>query len=90
MKTGLVELSDGRKFYFDSDGKMKTGRIVVNDDNHDNEVFYFTTSGSIGKRGDGFTGVKDGSLYENGRLVSAEEGMKYAKVTVDGQDLCGQ
>lgn len=40
MKTGLVELSDGRKFYFDSDGKMKTGRIVVNDDNHDNEVFY--------------------------------------------------
>ena len=85
MKTGLVELSDGRKFYFDSDGKMKTGRIVVNDDNHDNEVFYFTTSGSIGKRGDGFTGVKDGSLYENGRLVSAEEGMKYEKVTVDGK-----
>ena len=85
MKTGLVELSDGRKFYFDSDGKMKTGRIVINDDNHDNEVFYFTTSGSIGTRGDGFTGVKDGSLYENGRLVSAEEGMKYEKVTVDGK-----
>lgn len=85
MKTGLVELSDGRKFYFDSDGKMKTGRIVVNDDNHDNEVFYFTTSGSIERRGDGFTGVKDGSLYENGRLVSAEEGMKYEKVTVDGK-----
>ena len=46
---------------------------------------YFTTSGSIGTRGDGFTGVKDGSLYENGRLVSAEEGMKYEKVTVDGK-----
>ena len=29
--------------------------------------------------------VKDGSLYENGRLVSAEEGMKYEKVTVDGK-----
>ena len=29
--------------------------------------------------------MKDGSLYENGRLVSAEEGMKYEKVTVDGK-----
>lgn len=86
MKTGLVELSDGRKFYFDPNGgQMKTGKIVVNDDNHDNVVFYFTTSGSIGTKGDGFTGVKDGTLYEDGQLVSAEEGMKYAKVTVDGK-----
>lgn len=87
MVTGLVEIEDGRKFYFKpDDGRMMTGRVVVNDENHDNEVFYFTTSGSLGNKGDGFTGVKDGSLYDDGVLVQAEEGMKYAKVTVDGKD----
>lgn len=87
MVTGMVEIEDGRKFYFNTDsGKMMTGRVVVNDDNHDNEVFYFTTTGTIGTRGDGFTGVKDGSLYEDGVLIQAEEGMKYEKVTVDGKE----
>lgn len=87
MVTGLVEVEDGRKFYFNpDDGRMMTGRVVVNDENHDNEVFYFTTSGSLGNKGDGFTGVKDGSLYDDGVLVTAEEGMKYDKVTVDGKD----
>jgi len=87
MVTGLVEVEDGKKFYFNpSDGRMMTGRVVVNDENHDNEVFYFTTSGSLGNRGDGLTGVNNGSLYDDGVLVQAEEGMKYAKVTVDGKD----
>lgn len=87
MVTGMVEIEDGRKFYFNtSSGKMMTGRVVVNDENHDNEVFYFTTSGTIGTRGDGVTGVKDGSLYENGVLIQAEDGMKYEKVTVDGKE----
>lgn len=87
MVTGMVEIEDGRKFYFDPDsGKMMTGRVVVNDDDHDNEVFYFTTSGTLGTRGDGFTGVKDGSLYEDGVLIRAEDGMKYEKVTVDGKE----
>lgn len=87
MVTGLVEISDGRKFYFaPGNGKMQTGRVVVNDDEHDNEVFYFTTSGTLGSKGDGFTGVKSGSLYDEGNLVQAEEGMKYALVTVDGKE----
>lgn len=87
MVTGMVEIEDGRKFYFNpSSGKMMTGRVVVNDDDHDNEVFYFTTSGSLGSRGDGVTGVKDGSLYEDGVLIKAEDGMKYEKVTVDGKE----
>lgn len=87
MVTGLIELSDGRKFYFNpSSGAMMTGRVVVNDDEHDNEVFYFTTSGTLGSKGDGYTGVKSGYLYDNGNLICAEEGMKYEKVTVDGHD----
>ena len=84
MYTGLLELNDGRKFYFDENGAMKTGRVVVNDENHDNEVFYFTSSGSLGSKGDGVTGVKNGYLYEEGALVHAEEGMKYQIVEVDG------
>ena len=87
MVTGMVEVEDGRKFYFNPDnGEMMTGRVVVNDDDHDNEVFYFTTTGSLGNRGDGYTGVKDGALYEEGVLIRAEEGMKYEKVSVDGKD----
>lgn len=87
MITGMVEINDGRKFYFDPDsGKMRTGRVVVNDDTYDNEVFYFTTTGSLGNKGDGFTGVKDGSLYDEGNLVQAEEGMKYEKVSVGGKN----
>lgn len=87
MVTGLVEIEDGRKFYFDDDnGKMRTGRVVVNDDEHYNEVFYFTTTGSIGNKGGAFTGVKDGTLYEDGNLVAAEDGMRYEKVRVDGKE----
>ena len=87
MVTGMVEVEDGRKFYFNPDnGEMMTGRVVVNDDDHDNEVFYFTTTGSLGNRGDGYTGIKDGALYEEGVLIRAEEGMKYEKVSVSGKD----
>ena len=86
MVTGLLEIDDGRKYYFNKDGEMQTGRVVVNDDDHDNEVFYFTTTGSIGNKGDGYTGVKDGYLYEEGLLIRAEDGMRYEKVSVDGKD----
>lgn len=87
MVTGLVEVEDDRYFYFDEDnGVMRTGRVNVRDDNYDNQEFYFATSGSIGERGEGVTGVKDGRLYENGMLVAADDGMKYEKVTVGGED----
>lgn len=87
MVTGLVEVDGGKKFYFNPEnGKMMTGRVIVNDENHDNEVFYFTTTGSIGNKGDGITGVKDGCLYENGLLIRAEDGMRYEKVVVDGKE----
>lgn len=63
---------------------MKTGRVVVNDENHDNEVFYFDSTGSLGSKGDGVTGMKSGYLYNEGALVRAESGMKYQVVEVDG------
>lgn len=86
METGLIEAEDNRYFYFDEDnGVMRTGRVVVNDENYDNQEFYFATSGSVGERGEGVTGVKDGRLYEYGMLVAADDGMKYEKVTVAGE-----
>ncbi len=91
MVTGMVEVEDGRKFYFNPDnGEMMTGRVVVNDDDHDNEVFYSRPQVLFGNRGDGYTGVKDGALYEEGVLIRAEEGMKYEKVSVDGKDVVNE
>lgn len=87
MVTGLVEAEDNCNYYFDEDnGVMRTGRVIVNDDNYDNQEFYFATSGSVGERGKGVTGVKDDRLYEYGMLVAADDGMKYEKVTVAGED----
>ena len=87
MVTGLVELNDERRFYFDENtGRLRTGRVMVTDDNYENQEFCFATSGSVGRKGEGVTGEKDERLYDNGILVTAEEGMKYAKVEVDGND----
>ena len=81
MVTGELELSDGRIYYFDESGAMVTGRVEI-----DGETFYYDKSGSLGNIGAGYTGVKDGYLYDNGALVRAEEGLRYEVVTVDGKD----
>lgn len=80
MVTGELELSDGRNYYFDESGAMVTGRVTI-----DGEVFYYDKTGSLGNVGAGYTGVKDGYLYENGSLVRAEEGLRYEVVTVAGK-----
>lgn len=85
MVTGLIE-ADGKNFYFDeNNGTMQTGKMTLYTDEYYNEVFYFATSGSIGKRGAGYNGVKDGYLYDNGLLTKADDGAKYALVSVDGE-----
>ena len=85
LVTGLVE-TDGKIFYFDEDnGQMRTGKVTVYSDDYYNEVFYFATSGSVGTRGAGITGVKDGYLYDDGLLVKSE-GVKYDFATVGDND----
>ena len=87
MVTGMVTLDNNKVFYFDQDnGEMLTGRVTINDDEHDNEVYYFATSGGVGTKGAGYTGVRDGYLYNNGKLVAAEDGMRYQRVSVDGKN----
>ena len=82
LATGLIE-TDGKYFFFDEDdGTLLTGRATITNDQFVDQEFYFATSGVTGKRGAGLTGVKDGRVYENGLLLCAEEGMKYAIVDI--------
>lgn len=75
MKSGLIgfTLSDGTTIsaYFgadDSDGKMKTNRQTnVIEEDGERSTFYFTNSGS-------YTGERNGYLYNQGKLVQAEDG----------------
>ena len=79
--------ANNKYFYFDDEnGQMKTGKMTVYSDEFYNEIFYFATTGSVGERGAGVSGVKDGYLYENGLLVKAEDGMKYALEEVAGKE----
>ena len=75
-------------FYFDEDnGMMRTGRTSISNDEFDEQEFYFATTGTIGKRGGGLTGVKDGRVYENGLMLRAEDGMKYQIVEIRDNDV---
>ena len=83
LMTGLIQVDDGRYFFFDEDnGAMLTGRATISNDEFDEQEFYFATSGSVGKRGAGLTGMKDGRVYDNGLMLQAEEGMKYEIVEI--------
>lgn len=75
MQSGLIGLAqaDGTvvSAYFgadDSDGGMKNDRQTnVIEEDGERSTFYFTTSG-------GYTGVRSGYLYNQGKLVEAEDG----------------
>ena len=51
----------------------------------DGESYYFNKSGALGSSGMGYTGENDDYLYDRGRLVRAEDGLRYEVVTVDGK-----
>ncbi|MBR5268378.1 MAG: hypothetical protein IKU20_09325 [Lachnospiraceae bacterium] len=88
LVTGLIRVNDGRYFFFDEDdGTMVTGRATITTDEFDEQEFYFATSGSIGERGAGFTGMKDSRVYDNGIMLCAEDGMKYeiVEIYVEGE-----
>lgn len=75
MKSGLIGLAqeDGTiiSAYFgadDTDGKMKNNRQTnVIEEDGERSTFYFTTAG-------GYTGERSGYLYNQGKLVQAEDG----------------
>ncbi|WP_124066995.1 cell wall-binding protein [Clostridium sp. E02] len=53
---------------------MQTGKVKVTEGDGDECTYYFSGSGR------GYTGVKDGYLYYQGKLQCAEGGMKYEAI----------
>ena len=89
-RNGLVKIVSGGRVmvgYFGekgSDGRMLTGRNTgIVDDDGKRCTFYFNTSGS--NKGAGFSGEKDGFLYYNGLLVTADGDSRYEVYKVDGK-----
>ncbi|MEY8354108.1 cell wall-binding protein [Lachnospiraceae bacterium 54-53] len=87
MQTGLevVTLEDGEiaNFYFGTDGVMSTGKQTIYDeDSGENQIWYFQTSGS--KKGQGYHGILDNTVYEYGLRKEADSDLRLEPVTLDG------
>lgn len=86
MQTGLQEvtLEDGTTVnsYFGTDGVMRTGKqTIYNEDLDKNQVWYFGTDGS--KKGHGFHGIRDNSIYVNGLRQEADPELRYEAVSFE-------
>ncbi len=88
MQTGLqtIALEDGSSaiYYFGTDGVMKTGKqTIFSEEEGINQTWFFHPDGD--KRGQGFTGIRDNSIYENGLRKQADPSFRYAPVSFDGK-----
>lgn len=86
MQTGLkvVTLEDGgsANYYFDEAGVMKTGKqIIYNEDLGENQTWFFYTDGT--RKGQGFHGIRDNSVFEYGLRKEADADLKVSPVTLD-------
>ncbi len=69
-------------FYFGTDGVMRTGKqTIYNEQTGENENWFFYTEGD--KRGQGFHGLRDNTLYVYGKRQEATSDQKYAPVTLN-------
>lgn len=87
MQTGkqVVNTGDGSvaNYYFDEEGVMKTGKQTISDDTTGElQNWYFHTEGS--KKGQGYHGIKDNTLYIYGLRQEADEDLRYAPAELDG------
>ncbi|MFT4107819.1 MAG: cell wall-binding protein [Lacrimispora sp.] len=87
MQTGLevVTLADDSvaNVYFTDNGAMSTGKqTIYNEDTDENEIWYFQTAGS--KKGQGFHGIMDNTVYEYGLRKAADADLKLAPVSLNG------
>ncbi|WP_367567927.1 N-acetylmuramoyl-L-alanine amidase family protein [Lacrimispora sp.] len=87
MQTGLevVNLDNDTiaNFYFADNGAMSTGKqTIYNEDTDENEIWYFQTSGS--KKGQGYHGILDNTVYEYGLRKEADVDLKMAPVALNG------
>ena len=63
-----------------ADCSVKTGRFVMTEADGDKITYYAESNGR------GYTGVKNGYLYYEGRLQQADQSAKYQTCYVDGKN----
>lgn len=88
---GLRKLRSGTgddylTYYFGADKSTSSvvkGKVNVIEGDGTKSEYYFTESGS--KAGRGFTGVKNGYLFYQGKLQQADRGSKYETINVDNK-----
>lgn len=79
-----VNIGNGEtaNYYFGDDGVMKTGKqSIYDEDLGENQNWYFHTDGS--KKGQGYHGVKDNTLYVHGLRQEADKDLRFAPVKLD-------
>ena len=86
MQTGKqsIRLSDGTaaNYYFDEEGIMKTGKQTIYDEDlGETQNWHFHAEGS--KKGQGYHGIKDNTLYVNGLRQEADKDLRFAPVSLD-------
>ena len=87
MQTGKqsIRLSDGTaaNYYFDEEGIMKTGKQTIYDEDlGETQNWLFHAEGT--KKGQGYHGIKDNTLYVNGLRQEADRDLRFAPMSLDG------
>ncbi len=68
-------------YYFDQDSKLAIkGKETIEEADGTESVFYFNEGSYAGR---GYTGVKNNYLYYMGKRQEAEDGWKYAAITIE-------
>ena len=68
-------------YYFDEDSKLAvTGKVTIEEADGTESTFYFNEGSHAGS---GYTGVKSNYLYYMGKRQEADDGMKYAAITIE-------
>ena len=87
MQTGLqtVTLDDGTtaNAYFNEDGVAATGKqMIYSEEMGEEQTWFFHTEGT--RKGLGFNGVRDNTIYQNGLCLQASSDLRFAPVELDG------
>lgn len=87
MQTGKQSVNIGdsasANFYFGEDGAMKTGKQTIYDEDlGETQNWYFHTDGS--KKGQGYHGIKDNTLYIHGLRQEADPDLRLVPADLDG------
>ncbi|MBE5971587.1 MAG: cell wall-binding protein [Lachnoclostridium sp.] len=80
-KVQIAKTGEYTSYYFDPDSKLAiTGKETIEEADGTESTFYFNEGSYAGR---GYTGVKNNYLYYMGKRQQAEDGMKYAAITLD-------